>query len=86
MSTIATEVTAAGMSQRAAATAVDSAVRATGLRTTGAVKVGDNLVIGSVQAGTNKPVMIVTPQGVVRPGTATIEAGGRDIVIKDVTY
>ncbi|MDQ3788054.1 MAG: RHS repeat-associated core domain-containing protein [Actinomycetota bacterium] len=86
MSTIATEVTAAKMSQSGAATAVDSAVRATGLRTTGVVKVGDNLVVGSVQVGTNKPVMVVTPQGIVRQATATIEAGRTDIVIKDIKY
>jgi hypothetical protein len=59
-----------------------------GLRTTGVVSVGDNLVVGSVQVGSNKPVMVIDPQGVVRQATATIEVAKKtmDIVIKDLNF
>ena len=86
MATIAGEISGLGMSQAGAARAVDSAVRATGLRTTGVVKVGNNLVVGSVQVGSNKRILVVTPQGVVRQATATIEVTRTDMVIKDISY
>jgi hypothetical protein len=55
-----------------------------GLRTTGVLSVGENLVVGSV--GVNKPVMVIDAQGVVRQATATIEVAAKtmDILIKDL--
>jgi RHS repeat-associated protein len=88
LSTIANEISGLGMSQGTAATAVNSAVQAMGLRTTGIVSVGGNLVVGSVQVGANKPVMVIDAQGVVRQATATIEVAKKtmDIIIKDLKY
>lgn len=87
MSAIAGEISGMKMTQDAAATAVDTAVQAMGLRTTGVVKVGDNLVVGSVQVGANKPVMVVDAQGAVRQANATIEVTKKyELIIKDIEY
>ena len=88
MSTIASEVTAAGMTQSAAATAVNTAVTSMGLRTAGVVQVGENAVVASVQLGAGKPVMVVAPNGVVRAATATIDVAKKtgDLIIKDIEF
>ena len=88
MAAVASQISGMKMSQASAETAVNSAVQAMGLGTTGVVKVGENLVVGSVQVGTNKPVMVIDAQGVVRQATATIEVAEKttDIVIKDLKF
>ncbi len=87
MDTMAKEITELGMSQEKAAVAVDSAVQAMGLRTTGVMKAGEDMVVASVRLGSHQPVMVITAGGVVRKATATISATKKgEILISNITY
>lgn len=82
MASIVEQVTAAKLSQEAAAAAAEAAVHATGLGTAGIVRVGENLIVTSRRGGDNQFVLIVNQAGEVSKGFAKIEfdALGRTIV------
>ncbi|HWW61450.1 MAG TPA: RHS repeat-associated core domain-containing protein, partial [Thermoanaerobaculia bacterium] len=65
MAAMAGEISGMRLSQAAAATAVKSAVEAMKLRTTGVMRIGENLVVGSVQPGMYQPVIVIDVNGVV---------------------
>jgi len=73
MGAIVQKVNAAGLTQEGAATAAESAVRATGKATAGNVRVGDDLIVTSARVGQNQYVLVVDKAGHVRKGFATIE-------------
>lgn len=73
MGSIVEQVSAANLSQTAAATAAENAVLAIGKGTAGIVKVGTELVVTSRRGGANQYVLIVDKAGKVAKGFATIE-------------
>jgi hypothetical protein len=75
MGTIAAKVTGKGFDQIDAVTAVQTAITAAGKSSVAVPQADGTMVVASVMAGTNKPVLIVNANGVVSGARATINAG-----------
>jgi hypothetical protein len=83
MGSIVSQVTAAKLTQDAAATAAESAVHAIGKGTAGIVRVGDDLVVRSRRLGDNQYVLIVDKAWKVVKGlfaTIEIDEAGKTVV------
>jgi len=77
MGGIATRVSECGLNQADAVGVVQTAIQKVGKSSIAVPQANGSVVVASVQAGINKPILIVNQQGVVSQARATINAGIR---------
>jgi RHS repeat-associated protein len=77
MATIGAKVSDCGLNQADAVGVIQTAIQKVGKASVAVPQANGTVVVASVQAGTNKPILVVNQQGIVSQARATIIAGMR---------